>query len=501
MALSPSVTVREFDLSLYAQQLVSTVLGVVGIFTKGPMDTPTFITNEAQLTDVFGPPKTSAFAWYACREYLRQANQVWVVRVGGISQAAGWVDILDIANNPSVRFVALTNGTHASKIQLVTTDNLNGGIDIALNWITPSGIAQNVERYYGVTRANVESKVNGISSYVTAVLIANPGEPVGGQTVVLQNGNDGDTGGSDIEQAILGSISGSTRTGLKVFEDPDAIDITLLAAPGQFLGTIQNEIIRICEGRRDCIGILDTPPSHDPEEAVQYHNGAGAWTGQHAAFNSSFAAMYHSWIRVNDEFNGVQLLVPPSCFALATIARTDRTTEPWFAPAGYRRGIANTALGLEVSPTQGQRDLMYSGGNAVNMFVQDARYGIVLLGQRTLQRTASALDRVNVRRMLCLVEKLVAVSSKPFLMQPLTARTQREWVGVIDPVLRDIVSKEGMVEYRLVMDETTNTALSADRSELRGKVYVKPVKAAEFIYVDFVVTSQGANFQELTVAA
>lgn len=502
-SLSPGITVREFDLSLYAQQLSATILGLVGIFTKGPVNERTLITNESDLVDVFGRPTTNAYGFYAAREYLRQANQLWIVRVGTSALAKGSAEFVDSLATPSLKFEALTYGTHADFIK-VTISTAASGVRVDVIEITPQGAEVNIETFTGVTRANAESLINGVSALVTvSVLTAGtPGEPDIGQESTLAGGNDGITGSAgELNSAVIGTQSGSTTTGLQLYRDVDEVDITLLSAPGFTDGVIINEVINICETRHDALGIVDTPPFLTPEQAVLFHNGQGPWVGLHAAFNSSFGAMYYDWLEVNDEFNQQRVFVPPSCFAVATIARTDRVAEPWFAPAGYRRGIASTALSVGTSPKKGQRELMYGGGNAINFFVNDVRSGIVLLGQRTLQRTASALDRVNVRRMLLLIEKVVAVSSKPFLMQPNTRRTWREWRGVIEPVFQDVLSKEGLSDFLVLMDESTISSLDLDQSRMVGRIFIKPVKAAETIVIDFVITSQGADFQELLLAA
>jgi phage tail sheath protein FI len=329
-----------------------------------------------------------------------------------------------------------------------------------------------------------------------------PGEPVTGQAVAMTGGNDGITGApGELNSAVSGSIIAGNPTGLKIFEDSEQLDINLLSAPGFSDGAIINEVIRICEARHDSLGLVDPPALLTPTEVVDFHNGTGIWTGLHAAFNSSFGALFYDWLKVNDEYNATQLYIPPSGHASACIARTDRETQPWFAPAGMRRGRASTALAVGHSPNQGQRDLMMGGTNRVNPFVNFAREGINLFGQMTLQRFASSLDRINVRRLLNTIEKTVATSSRVFLFEPNDRVTWRQWKGVVDPVLRDIVARRGLIEYALIMDESTTTPLSIDRGEMHGKIYLKPVKAAEKIILDFIVTSQGATFNELVVAA
>ena len=181
---------------------------------------------------------------------------------------------------------------------------------------------------------------------------------------------------------------------------------------------------------------------------------------------------------------------------MAQFAYNDAVGQPWFAAAGLNRGMLTTVLATERELSAGDRDALYGNGNAVNAIVNYKRQGITIWGQRTLQRKSSALDRINVRRLLNMVRKAVAISSAYMVFEQNDPLTWRQWKGTVDPYLESIKNSRGLYDYLTIMDETTVTAFHQDRNEMPGKVFLKATKSAEFIPVDFVLTSSGAIFGE-----
>jgi phage tail sheath protein FI len=172
---------------------------------------------------------------------------------------------------------------------------------------------------------------------------------------------------------------------------------------------------------------------------------------------------------------------------------TDSVADTWFAPAGFRRGRLTKPIEVEVNLNQGDRDSLYSGGNIINPIVNFPQAGITIFGQRTAQRTPSALDRVNVRRLMIYLRKAVLNSTQSFVFEPNDPFTWEAVRGVIAPLLEDIRSRRGIIDYSVVCDETTNTPVRVDRNELWCKVIVQPTKAAEIIVFELNVTSQSAQ--------
>jgi len=171
--------------------------------------------------------------------------------------------------------------------------------------------------------------------------------------------------------------------------------------------------------------------------------------------------------------------------------------DPWFAPAGVVRGRLTKPTNVEVSVNQGDRDSMYSGGNVVNPIVNFPQNGIIIFGQRTAQRTPTALDRVNVRRLMIQIRKILLSSTRRFVFEPNDSTTWEKITNVVNPMLDDIRRRRGLTDFKVVCDETTNTAVRVDRNELWCKVLLKPTKTAEVIVFEVNLTNQAAQLTGL----
>jgi hypothetical protein len=172
---------------------------------------------------------------------------------------------------------------------------------------------------------------------------------------------------------------------------------------------------------------------------------------------------------------------------------TDSIADPWFAPAGFRRGRLTKPIDVDVVLNQGDRDSLYSGGNVVNPIVEFPQRGITIFGQRTAQRAPTALDRINVRRLMIYLRKVLLASTQTFVFEPNDPITWENIVGIVDPILDDIRRRRGITEYKVVCDETTNTPVRIDRNELWCKILLKPTKTAEIIVFEINVTNQSAK--------
>jgi phage tail sheath protein FI len=193
--------------------------------------------------------------------------------------------------------------------------------------------------------------------------------------------------------------------------------------------------------------------------------------------------------------------VPPSGHIAAVFSRTARDAEQWFAPAGLRRGRLLTALDVEYSPSEGERDVLYGSGNAVNPIVKFPQDGITVWGQRTLQRTDSALDRVSVRMMMTYVKKNLVQLLRNFIFEPNDRVLWRQVSATIEPFLADVQTRRGLDAFRVVVDETNNTPERIDRNELWVSVFLKPTKTVEFVVLNMVVLRTGASFAAEEVLA
>jgi hypothetical protein len=305
---------------------------------------------------------------------------------------------------------------------------------------------------------------------------------------------------SELDSAVIGNPS--TASGIYAFQNPESIDINILATPGFSTGAVIGTALQLCESRGDVIYLVDPPFGLRPQQVVDWHNGM-LLSDLSAAINSSYGALYWSWLRVFDQFNSSEIWIPPSGHVSGVFSRTAREAEQWFAPAGLRRGRLLTALQLEYSPTQNERDLLYGSGNAVNPIVNFPQDGIVVWGQRTLQRSNSALDRVNVRMLMIFLKKNLVQLLRNFIFEPNDQTLWRQVQASLDPFMADIQARRGMEAYRVLVDETNNTPERIDRNELWVSVFVQPTRTVEFVVLNMVVLRTGASFaaEEVLAAA
>lgn len=211
--------------------------------------------------------------------------------------------------------------------------------------------------------------------------------------------------------------------------------------------------------------------------------------------NSSYACTYGNWVKVNDPYAGMNVWVPFSGFAAANMAQTDANFQPWYAPAGFTRGRVRSALAMAITPKQKERDQLYKiSVNPVAFFPND---GFTIYGQKTLQRQPSAFDRINVRRLFLFLEKATKATVKYFVFEPNTLFTRTRVINTLQPIFDLAKNSEGLYDYMIVCDRRNNTGDVIDRNELIIDIYLKPVRAAEFILVNFIATRTSASFSEL----
>lgn len=303
---------------------------------------------------------------------------------------------------------------------------------------------------------------------------------------------------SELDAAVIGNPA--TSTGLYAFQNPESIDINLLITPGFSTGAVIGTALQIAESRGDILYLVDPPFGLRPQQAVDWHNGM-LLSDLEAAINSSYGALYWGWLQYFDQFNNSEIWIPPSGHVSAVFSRTARETEQWFAPAGLRRGRLLTALNVEYSPSRNERDLLYGSGNAVNPIVKFPQDGIVVWGQRTLQRTSSALDRVSVRMLLIFIKKNLTRLLRNFIFEQNDRILWRQVLATVEPFLADIQARRGLDAFRVVVDETNNTPERIDRNELWVSVFLKPTRTVEFVVLNLVVLQTGASFSAEEVLA
>jgi len=246
------------------------------------------------------------------------------------------------------------------------------------------------------------------------------------------------------------------------------------------------------------LGLIDPPLGLSVQDVVDWHNGTGPYTGLHAAFVTNKCALYWPWVHQFSPYTGTNMILPPSAVLPGIYAYSDQQGEMWYAPAGLTRGKVNQVVKTERTVTQGDMDYMYGpgNGNAVNVIQTFARDGVVVWGQRTLQRTPSALDRVNVRRLLFYIEKNIARVVRVLAFEQNDPILWTQFKNLVEPFLDNLVGRRALEDYIVVCDKTTNTPARRNNNELYAKVIVIPVKSAEKIILDMTILASGISVTE-----
>jgi len=321
-------------------------------------------------------------------------------------------------------------------------------------------------------------------------------------SVIVRNAKGYDGENPDSNDYIGTIDEDGTHTGIQVFRKVEAFDINMLCVPGISLAAVVQEMISILDSRNDCLGIIDPPFGLTPQEVVDWHNGTGTYTGFHSAFTTNRAALYYPWVKQYDPYTKRELWLPPSAVIPAVIAYNDTVGESWFAPAGIQRGKVQNALAVEHASTLGEVEYFYGplNGNAINPIMQFSKDGIVVYGQRTLQRFPTSLDRINVRRLLFFIEKSIATISRSLVFEQNDEILWAQFRNLIDPFLQNLVGRRALEDYRVVCDSTTNTPYHRNNNEVVCKIYLIPVKSAEKVILNVTVLSSGINVDEFVAA-
>ena len=302
----------------------------------------------------------------------------------------------------------------------------------------------------------------------------------------------------------------TVKKAIDILADPEFIEMNLVTIPGVTNETITQHLINVCADRGDALAIIDPkggylPASEDgtktEQERISTNHVREVVTNmQRRALNSSYGCTYYPWVRINDDIGGGSLFVPPSVAAIGTMAFSDKQKAVWFAPAGFSRGgLSRGAAGFSVTNvrsklTSAERDDLYETN--INPIASFPSEGIVIFGQKTLQVTPSALDRINVRRLMIFVKKQVSRIAANLLFDQNVEATWDRFKTQVDPFLSNIRTAFGLTDFKVVLDESTTTPELVDRNIMYAKIFLKPARAIEYIAIDFNITNTGASFDD-----
>ncbi len=284
-----------------------------------------------------------------------------------------------------------------------------------------------------------------------------------------------------------------------LFEDKDVVEVDFLIAPGMSARvdqtTVVNDLIAIATSRKDCV-VVSGPARTDivnqtSDATITTNVAATAATFTRSSYN----IVGGNFLKVYDKYNDKFIEIPASSSLAGLMAETDRVAAPWFSPAGTRRGQLLGVTAVNYNPNKTRRDTLYKAG--VNPIVNMPGQGIILFGDKTGLARPSAFDRINVRRLFLTLERAIERAAKNVLFEFNDEFTRAEFVNIIEPVLRDVKGRRGITDFRVVADETVNTAAVIDRNEFIANILIKPARSINFITLNFVAVRTGVSFEEI----
>jgi hypothetical protein len=542
--LSPGVLTRENDLSQITQGPITAGAAIIGPTVSGPVRIPTLVTSYSDYLNKFGGSFISGGASY---EYLTSISAYNYFQQGGttllVTRAVSGAFApasSSIAASGSV--VAFTLETLSSGIIMNNTGSeasgaLASGSSVNVKWeiVNPStgsgtfnllirrgdddqnskiileswnnlSLDPNQSNYIeavignqSVSTANGYTQVTGDytnkSRYVRVKSIAlttpnyfdNNGIPISSYTSsipVAASSSFG--GGTGFNCGVYGLSNADYTSSISLLGNTDEFKFNVITTPGVYSSTgnsVITSLTNMASDRGDCIAIVDMS---------NFGDGVTTVISNATSVDSSYAATYYPWVQISAPNTGKLTWVPPSTIIPSVYAYNDRVGAPWFAPAGFTRGgLSVVQAERKLSPSD--RDTLYAG--KVNSLATFPGQGVVAYGQKTLQKKASALDRINVRRLLIELKSYIGQVANGLVFEQNTAATRNRFLRQVNPYLDSIQQRQGLYAYKVVMDDSNNTADVIDRNQLLGQIFIQPTRTAEFIILDFNVTPTGATFE------
>ena len=297
----------------------------------------------------------------------------------------------------------------------------------------------------------------------------------------------GNTQGFDLTNATAaGTVA--YRKAIDAISNPDEFDINMIALPGvinRLHSSVSTYAKDMCEDRLDCFYVMD---------AGGYSDSIATVKNSLTSFDSNYVATYHPWVKILDTDKNKPVWCPPSVVLPGVIAFNDAVGAEWYAPAGLNRGGLPNVIEVKTRLTHDERDSLYEG--RINPIATFPGQGATVFGQKTLQARPSALDRINVRRLLIAVKKYIASSTRYLVFEQNTSATRNRFLSIVNPYLESIQQRNGLYAFKVVMDDSNNTPDVIDRNIMVGEIYLQPTKTAEFIVLDFNILPTGAAFPE-----
>tara|TARA_R110002012_G_scaffold33641_1_gene98264 strand:+ start:456 stop:2210 length:1755 start_codon:yes stop_codon:yes gene_type:complete len=380
-----------------------------------------------------------------------------------------------VIDNDGSDYYVKNEGTYNNLSRYVYVDSVSKP---TLNYLDNAGTAK------AAFTGSIPTAQSGAFSGATGTVFTTANSPA------LFYENISDTNSQGFDSAALGDVTtnGTYGVAFNLLANKDDYMFNLITAPGLIKANTNatgelTTMVNNAQTRGDNLAIVDL---------VNWNTGVTTVTAGAAAIDSSYAATYWPWLQTIDPDLNSKVWVPASTMIPGVYAFNDRAGEAWFAPAGLNRGALNTVLRAERKLPNGTRNTLYTAN--VNPIATFPNTGVTVFGQKTLQKAASALDRINVRRLLIQLKSYISQVADNLVFEQNTITTRNNFLSQVNPFLESVQQRQGLYAFKVVMDDSNNTPDVIDRNELVGQIYIQPTKTAEFIYLDFNVQPTGATF-------
>ena len=372
-----------------------------------------------------------------------------------------------------------------------------------------------LETYPFVSVASNAKKTDGTTNYMIDVInnSSNYVKIVGfGSSQFSPSAGDEAVSGTDYENASFDDVrvavldngtnssaltTGNYLTGFDLFEDKDTIQVDFLIAPGMSSRsdqtTVVNDLVSTAQSlRKDCVVVASparTDIINNSTPVTDAVTTAATFT------SSSYLVTDNNYLKIYDKYNDKYRYIPAASSTAGIMAASDLATAPWFSPAGPRRGQYLGITGLSYTPSKSERDTLYKAG--INPIANIPGQGVLLFGDKTKLARPSAFDRINVRRLFLVIERAIALAARNTMFEFNDEFTRAEFVGIVEPFLREIKGRRGITDFRVVCDDTNNTAAVIDRNEFIANIFIKPARSINYITLNFVAVRSGVDFEEV----
>lgn len=480
----------EQDYAHYVARAAKTVFAVVGTASKGPINEAVVCTSTQDLVNKFGEASPDHLGLYAAQYFLSKSSKCYFVRAEGVASTPATVTLAGKKSDGSTVKDAITlefkeKGTkyNDSTVEISSTD---GKYTITIK----DSESKEIYKYNEITLLDIillDDEYLKVSETRTPDTTITSLES---STYTAEGGVDS-VGSADYIKAANTLLA-------------DTVDMNIFAVPGQSDHELITTMLGIAEAKGDCLYLVDPPKDLESniEGDISTRDAIIAWREKlskdiesETKYSSSYGSLYYDWVNIYDSVNRVEVLVPPSVVVAATIAHSDSISEVWYAPAGLKRGIVNGVLSTRTKLNKTDVDYLYEKG--INSIYEDPQVGLVVWGQKTLLTSDTALNRINVRRLMNYLKRVIVAACNYLTFDPNDRITWNSFMLKVDPVLRDIKKKRGIYEYRIVGGTSIVTDDDIDNYRMPCKILIQPTKAAEEIPIYFSITSTGADFNSV----